>query len=241
MPEAPQTPASRAGRPRSPWIPRVLLGIVSLAILYAIVSIAIGQGGPKGPIIRGIDTVQQLYGGIPQEGAYLGPSDAPVTITVFTDLRCSQCADYQEDTVDPLVEAYARTGDAQLELRHLSINQEEETTLAAYAATAAGEQGHQWQYADLVLRNLRRAPGGSVDDRFLREVAETVPELDQQLWDDDRGSAQVNARVEDDLEVASSLRLPLEPSVVVSGPGGQRQLEGFPSRARIDAAVAAVS
>jgi protein-disulfide isomerase len=184
--------------------------------------------------------VQELFGGIEQDGAYVGPADAAVTITVFTDLRCPSCGTYQLDEIDPLVEEYARTGEARLELRHFSLGPEE-TTLAAEAATAAGEQGRQWQYADLLFRNIEVA-GSEVDDEFLREVAESVPELDLDQWDQDRDSPQVAARVESDAQTAADLRLPgTGPAVVVTGPGGQQELDDYPPREEIEKAVARLS
>jgi hypothetical protein len=204
---------------RSRWLPRIVLGIVAAALLAAVISISVGEGGPQPEEIGEIGPVQQLFGGIAQEGALVGPDGAEVTVAVFTDLRCSSCGDYQIGEIDPLVEEYARTGRAKLELRHFSLG-EEPTTLAADAATAAGEQGRQWQYADLTFRNIEAA-GAEADDEFLREIAEAVPELDADL--------------------AADLELPgTGPSVIVSGPGGTRELLDSPSTEQIESAIATV-
>jgi hypothetical protein len=40
--------------------------------------------------------------------------------------------------------------------------------------------------------------------------------------------------------LAAELELPAEPAVVVSGPGGQRELIETPSREQIEAAISAV-
>jgi protein-disulfide isomerase len=221
------------------WLPRIVLGIVAAGLLAAVISISVGEGGPQPEEIGEIGPVQQLFGGIAQEGAVVGPEDAEVTVTVFTDLRCPNCGDYQIEEVDPLVEEYARTGRAKLELRHFSLG-EEPTTLAADAATAAGEQGRQWQYADLTFRNLEAA-GAEADDEFLREIAEAVPELDTDQWEADLGSPEVAARLESDADLAADLELPgTGPSVIVSGPGGTRELFDSPSREQVESAIAAV-
>lgn len=224
---------------RSRWVPRIVLGLVAAGLLAAVISISIGEGGPQPEEIGEIGPVQQLFGGIYQEGALIGPEDAEVTVTVFTDLRCPSCGDYQVEEIDPVVEEYARTGRAKLELRHLSLG-EEPTTLAAAAATAAGEQGRQWQYADLTFRNLDAA-GAEADDEFLRQIAEAVPELDVDRWEEDRDSPEVTARLESDAEAAADLELPASgPSVVVAGPGGTRELLDYPPREQIEAAIATV-
>ena len=135
---------------------------------------------------------------------------------------------------------YARTGSARLELRHFSVAGRE-TTLAALAATAAGEQGRQWQFADLFVRNQELAQERGVTEELLREVAEAVPELEVSEWEEDFEAPRTVARVEADGALAADLRLPAEPAVVVSGPGGQRELPDSPSREEIEAAIAEIA
>jgi protein-disulfide isomerase len=229
-------PGAGEGRRRSAWLPRALLGLGALTLLAAVISIAVGSGGPKPVRIGDLGPVQQLYGGIAQEGAELGDPDAEVLISYFTDLRCTECADYQLATIDPLVEELARTGMARFELRHYSLGSES-TTLAAAAAVAAGEQGRQWQYADLLLRNLDAA-GAEVDDEFLIDVADSLPELDVDIWETDRASDEAAAVIDADDEEGTALRLQSDgPSVLVSGPAGTEALGTEPSAAEISAAV----
>ena len=184
--------------------------------------------------------MQQLYGGIAQEGAELGDPDAAVAISVFNDLRCTACADYQVETIDPLVEELARTGKARFSLRHFSLGSEART-LAAAAAVAAGEQGRQWQYADLLLRNLEVA-GAEVDDEFLIDIADSLPELEFEQWDADRASEETDEVLQTDEEEGAALELQSDgPSVLVSGPGGTEELGTEPSADEIRAAVEGVS
>jgi protein-disulfide isomerase len=225
----------------SPWLPRLLLGGIVAGLLAAIVSLSIGEGGPEKISIRGGSDTQQLIAGIPQDGPYLGPSEAAVTITVFNDLQCSSCDDYELQTVNPLIERYARTREARLEFRHLSLG-EAETTEAAYAAAAAGEQDREWQYIDLFFRNQDEAPAGTVSDEFLEDVGSAIPNFDLDAWNAARDSAAVRDRVEADAMLAADLGLRVVgPSVVVSGPGGSEVLQDSPSEEDVQAAVAAVS
>jgi protein-disulfide isomerase len=220
-------------------VPRVLLGVGVVAVAAALISIAVGEGGPgSSQEIGGINDVQRIYGGIQQDDAYLGPEDAEVTVTFFNDIQCTVCAEYQLETIDPLVEDYARPGGARLEYRHFSLAPND-TTLAAIAAEAAGEQGRQWQYLDLFARNQDLA-GGEVDEELLREIAEAVPELETSEWDDAFADPAAEERVREDAMLAAELELPAEPAVVVSGPRGQRELIETPSRGEIEEAIAAV-
>src|SRR5437667_333154 len=85
------------------------------------------------------DLVDELIGGVQQDGAYIGSPDAPVTIGVFNDLQCSTCRGYELHTIDPLIGEYARGGSVRLEFHNFSLGATD-TTVAAYAAVAAGVQ-----------------------------------------------------------------------------------------------------
>ena len=220
---------------RSPWLPRTLLGVGLAALIATLISIAVGEGGPDAPPNEGFNDVQRLFGGIEQEGAALGAADAPVLIEVFNDVNCSACADYQVAEIDPLVEEYVRSGRARLEFSHFSVGPRL-TTLGALAATAAGVQGRQWQYLGLLTRNLDAA-GPTVDEEFLTRVAEIVPELDLDQWERGRSSERVREIVDADAQAAVELRLPPQPAVIVTGPGGDRVLQGSPKREEIESAV----
>jgi protein-disulfide isomerase len=211
-----------------------------VVIGYAVVALSIGEGGPQPVVVDGIEPVQELFGGVPQDGAALGAEDAETSITVFTDLNCAPCADWQANVLDPLIQRYARAGTVIFELRHYSLGPNE-TTLSAEAATAAREQGRQWQYADLLFRNLVNAPNNLVDQEFLNTIANAVPELQFDQWEQDLESAQVAATVQSDGETGTDLRLPADgPSVIVAGTEGQQKLTDSPSLDEIQSALAAV-
>jgi protein-disulfide isomerase len=225
---------------RSRWVPRLLLGAGAIALSAAIVSISVGTGGPKVIKLKGGDQVQELLGGIEEDGADLGSPDAPVTISVFNDLQCSTCDDYEVRTVDPLIEDYARTGKARLEFRNYSLGQAE-TTKAAYAAVAAGEQDREWQFVELLFRNQDAAPANTVSEEFLNDLGNSITDLDLSTWRKNMESPQVKARVEADAQLAADYGLRVNgPSVVVEGPGGTRVLQDAPSRQDVEDAVAAV-
>jgi protein-disulfide isomerase len=218
------------------WVPILALGVIGAAILAAIISISIGEEGPEAPV-EGTQAAQRLFGGIEQDGDSLGSPDAPVTISIFNDLQCTDCADYHLEVVPGLVEDVVRDGEARLELRHRPVGQTP-TTLAAVAATAAGEQGVEWQYAHLVFLNIDQAETSGVDDEFLERVAGSVPgpEFDVERWQRDRSDPETVARVEADDELGAELGL-AAPSVVVDGPGGTRELAEAPPPDEIEAAV----
>jgi protein-disulfide isomerase len=221
-------------------VPRLLLGAGAVGLIAAIVSIAVGTGGPKVIKLNGGDQVQELVGGIQQDGADLGPPSAPVTISVFNDLQCSTCDDYEIHTVDPLIEEYARSGEAKLEFHNYSLGQAE-TTKAAYAATAAGQQDREWQFVETFFRNQNAAPGGMVSEEFLNNIVNSITDLDRDTWQRDMESPEVKARVDADAQLAADYGLRVNgPSIVVEGPGGTKVLQDAPSQQEVEEAVAAV-
>jgi protein-disulfide isomerase len=184
--------------------------------------------------------VQRILGGISQEEATLGPEDAEVTVSVFNDIQCLPCAEFQIDIVDRLVEDYARTGEAKLEFRHFAVSGHE-IALAAIAAEAAGEQARQWQFIDTFVRNQDIVPARGVDDELLREIAEAVPQLELEEWEADYEDPATADAAREDANLAAELMLPGEPAVVVDGPGGQEELIETPTYEEIVGAIERVS
>lgn len=228
----------------SPWVPRVVILAAVVGIGIAIVSISVGEGGPQAVEIEGRTEVQKLIAGIRQEDARLGSPDAPVEIDVFTDVRALPGATFQAEVVDPLIVEYVREGRAQMNLRHFSFGRSG-VTEAAIGANAAGEQGHQWQYAELVWRNLENAGPQGVDATFLNNLAEVTPGLEKAEWEEDF-EAELAAQSDDpefasaidtDGELANELKLPVGPALVLTGPGGSETLLDTPSLEEVRAAL----
>jgi protein-disulfide isomerase len=225
----------------SAWVPRTLLALGIAAVVAAVISIAVGEGGPGEPQdVGGINDVQRILGGIHQAGAHLGSDDAPVTVTVFNDIQCAPCAEFQIEVVDRVVEDYVRTDRARLEFRHFSLAPNE-ATLAAIGAEAAAEQDRQWQFVDTFVRNQGLVDERGVTEDLLREIAETVSGLELEQWEEDFDDPAARDRIHEDAALANSLELPADPAVVVSGAGGQVELIETPSYDEIEAAIAEVS
>ncbi len=225
---------------RSRWIPLTLLTLAGLGLLGALISISIGENREEDLTITGTGEVQELIAGIPQLGERLGDSDAPITLTLFTDVQSPLCADYQAAVIDPLIEDLVRTGDAQIIFKNFSLGAKE-VTLGGIGVEAAAAQDHGWQYAEMFMRNQDQAPTAGVDQDFLDEVAGNTPRLDTELWEEDYDDPASEAAAQDDAELAVQLRLEADVAVNVQGPNGSELLQEAPSREDIDAAIARVS
>lgn len=227
---------------RSRLIPILGFVFVGGAVLAGLISISIGEERVNEFTVAGTSEAQRVFGGIPQSEAEVGLDTAPVTISVFNDLQCRECADFHFATIPPLVERLVRPGEARLEFRHFSQSRKP-FQISATAAIAAGEQDAHWQYAHLFFSNLDNIDRAGINDEFLGALAAAVPrpEFEVAQWERDFELDSVDDRVKADAELSTDLRLPAGPAVVVDGPGGTRELVQSPSVQEIVAAVAEVA
>ena len=231
MSEAPQR-----RRPRTVGV--VVLVLAALLLLFVIASLSLDEGDEETVEITGADEVQRQLGGIPQDAAVLGSSDAPVTAQVFSDLQCVPCADYQRETITPLIEGPVRDGDLRLEFHHFPMRQSGFAN-AAYGAVAAAEQDDEWQFIQLFFINQDEATGGATDD-FLNQIANAILNFNVEQWQRDSDDPEVKETLAADDELSAGYGFPQEPAVVVDGPRGTRELIESPSPEEINAAVAEV-
>src|SRR6266704_6179957 len=79
----------------------------------------------------------------------LGPPEAPVTLEIFSDFQCPQCAGIHP-TVKKLKSEF---GDKlRIVFRHFPMEKHQNAVLAACAAEAAARQGRFWEMADALYR-----------------------------------------------------------------------------------------
>lgn len=222
------------------WIPLTLLSVGAIGLIAALVSISVGENTVEQYRVEEAGEVQQLIAGIRQLDDRLGPEDAPVMIELFTDVQIPTGANYQAEVIDPLIEEYVRTGEANITLRHFPLGPKP-VTLGGIASEAAGFQDRQWQFAELLMRNLELAPERGLDSDFLNEIAGVVPKLDVGLWEEDVQSGEAEALAAEDEQIAAESTFPAAPVVIVTGSAETQVLEEAPTLAEIEAAIAAVS
>ena len=226
------------------WVPRAIILTVVVGVAISIVSISIGTGGPNTVAYEERGEVQGLIAGIAQDEARLGEEDAPVEIELFTDIRSIPGAEFQKEVVDPIIEDYVREGRAQISIRHFSFGRTG-VTEAAIASDAAGEQGHQWQYAEIVMRNLGNAGPQGIDENFLKGAAEVTPGLVIDPWEEafaeelkaQSDDPEYESAIDRDGELAFDEKLPGEPAMFITGIGGVEKLDNLPTLDEVRAAI----
>ncbi len=210
------------------WIPITVLGVIGAGLIAIIVSLSVGEHKEGQIQVEGVEETQSLLGGIRQLDNRLGNSDAPVTVNLFTDVQCPRCAEFQSDVVDPLIADYVRTGKVQMTFRNFPLGLKP-VTVGAIAVEAAAEQDHGWQYAELFMKNLDQVPEKGVDQNFLDAIAAATPQLDTAAWEEADSAPDAAQSAQQDVDLATNMRLPANPILIVEGPSGSVTLEDVPS------------
>ena len=206
----------------------VATAVLATALLVALSWLSGAGGGDGGS-----------YSGIPQRGTVLGEAAAPVTISVYEDYQCPFCGRFSREVLPEVVEDHVRNGEARVESRPMTFLGEDSLE-AAGAALAAGEQDRYWQYHALLFENQGPENSGYVTDDFLVDLARQTPDLDLDAWNDRRASGHAEPELRDVQAEARSLGIDSTPTVVVSGPAGERVLGGEVGPDEISSAVGEV-
>ena len=221
---------SKLGSPRT-----FLALIVAAAIVVAAVLVVLSQLGNSG----GGDSasnVGKLYSGIPQNGTTLGKRSAPVTVYLYEDFQCPYCGQFSRDTFPELVDRYVRDGKVKMVSEPLAFLGPD-SVQAAKAALAAAEQNRYWPYYSLLFENQGTENSGYVTGDFLQRLARNTPGLDVSKWNAQRTSSSFDAELRAAQSKAQSAGVTSTPTLLLSGPNGQKKLVGVKDYGQISAAV----
>lgn len=196
------------------------------AVLALALAVASGCGGDDDPnqnqnderAVRGADALVERFGGIPQDGSFLGKPDAPYTLVEFADLQCPFCAQFDRDVLPAVIERFVRPGRLRIELRPIAFLGPDSATGAA-ATLAAGEQDRMWQFADLWYRNQGPENSGYATPEFLRTIGEAAS-LDIDRWQSQSNSAELVATAESNSRAAQTARISGTPQFRLGPTGG---------------------
>lgn len=150
----------------------------------------------------------------------MGPRDADAIVVVFTSFQCPGCKAFASMEHE-LVERFG--GDAAVVFKHFPLSTKCNASMMgndmhemacdiAWAAEAARLQGKFWEYHDAIF-----APDDlHLGEERLVEIAEEIG-LDVERFNEDRASAAVKQRVQEDIQHAIALGVTGTPAIFVNG------------------------
>jgi protein-disulfide isomerase len=220
-----------------------LAAFAAVAVIVALIVISQsgggGDGGGSASNLQGTDQVSAELSGIPQRGNVLGDANAPVSVVEFGDPQCPVCASFATQILPQLLGSEVRPGNATYEYRPWVVIGPDSKP-ASKAALAAGEQNRLFQFIQLFYVNQGDENSGYVTDDFLESIAKAAAVPDINKWNQDRDDAKWDAVLAEANTNAESLGFTGTPSILVTGPKGQKPLSGF-GLSEIQSAIQQVS
>lgn len=255
---APPPVRSTGGSRRRQADPKVLAiagGIVALiaaAIVLAVVLTGGGGSGGKLPAgtpaigncatngLPGCSEVTSLFKGIPQQGLYLGSPFAKSQMTMYIDLQCPFCQQYETTVMPTLIKKYVRTNKVRIKVMPWAFIGPD-STRGQKAMFAAAEQNKAWNFAEVLYLNQRTENTGWLNDSMVAQAAASVDGLDvQKLWSA-RGSGTISKQIADVAAQAQINKVNGTPTVFVGKSGSKQKLVGssgtVPDLAQTEAAI----
>src|SRR3954453_21279017 len=229
-PTTPPPPAVRArGQRRAS--PRVLIaaGVVALLVVVGIVLGVVLTGGSgsssstNAAKLPDAADVQQLLAGIPQNGNVLGKPTAPVTVIQYVDLQCPFCRQFETEAMPTILTDYVRNGKAKIESRIIAFIGPDSQT-GREAALAAGKQNKLFNFTQLMYDNQGTENTGWLNDDVIKSAAASIPALDANRLQSDRGSDSVKSQMHTFDAQAKDAHVNSTPTIYVVHKGGKQQL-----------------
>ena len=163
-----------------------------------------------------------------------GAADAAVTLEEYGDFQCPPCG----RLAGPLEEIEHDYGSRlRVIFRNFPFTIHEHAHEAAYAAEAAGLQGHFWEMHDLLYREQATWANTKDVQSLFESYAGTIG-LNLERFKKDAGGEQVKAKVESDRKRGEELGVKNTPTIFINNQAvPPTSLNPVALRAAIDAAV----
>jgi Na+:H+ antiporter, NhaA family len=210
-------------------LPFVIIGVVAAltiaigAMLYRAKRVAAVTTSKKPTIAEATDSLHAR-----------GSADAPVTLEEFGDFQCPPCA----RLAGPLQEIEKDYGTRlRVIFRNFPFAIHEHAREAAYAAEAAGLQGHFWEMHDLLYREQANW-SKTKDVQLLFTSYAGMLGLNLDRFQNDMSSEKVKEKVESDKNRGDALGVKNTPTIFINNqPVPPTSLNPTTLRATVDAAL----
>ena len=138
----------------------------------------------------------------------IGPADARVTLTVFSDFQCPYCSK-EFSVIEQLLKKYPT--DLKVVFKHFPLRSHKFATQAAIAALAAEQQGKYLELMREMYKNYR-----SLNETTLQEYAGNVG-LNLEKFEQDRKNKTFKQQIQRDRQLARTIGVRGVPSLYING------------------------
>jgi protein-disulfide isomerase len=165
---------------------------------------------PSGQQPAAATTPQYVRYKVPADGfPSLGPADAPITLVEFADFQCPYCRQWEQQTYQPLLQAYP--GKIRFVYRDLPLTSIHPNAMpAAEAAQCANEQGKFWEFHDKLFST--ETLSSEVYTQYAQELG-----LDMTKFNDCVSSHKYAKTIQDDSDFAIGLGVNSTPTFFING------------------------
>ena len=198
----------------------MLMGVV-LFVGGGLLWFALASGPPSDDSPATISTPQEPQGiGVDlsrrdlDDPRAMGKVDAPVVLIEYADFRCPFCGVFARDT-EPELKKYVEDGTLRIEFRDLAIFGEQSTRAAA-ASRAAGQQGKFWEFHSAVYADAPERGHANLTDSALVVYATKIGVKDMVQFRKDMNSTKVATDVQSDAEEAYGIGASSTPLFLVN-------------------------
>jgi protein-disulfide isomerase len=184
-----------------------------------------------------------MFKGIPQQGLYLGSPSAKAQMTIFIDLQCPFCQNYETTVMPTIIKKYVRTGKVRIKVEPWAFIGND-SFRGQRAMFAAANQNKAWQFAEILYVNQQTENTGWLNDSMVAQAAASVNGMNvPKLWAD-RNSSAVKKSASGVASLATDRNVTGTPTVFVGSKETNEKNVGangsVPTLAQTEAAIDAV-
>lgn len=150
------------------------------------------------------------------EGVTLGTNplkgnvNAPVSMVIFSDLQCSYCKKFFQQTFPLIEKEYISTGKVKFAYRDFPLGSHALASPAAIAARCAGKQGKYWQMLDKLIT------GTSLEKEALTKDAQELG-LNMKSYEECLTSNEIKEALDSDIKDAKKFGVSGTPGFFING------------------------
>jgi protein-disulfide isomerase len=146
----------------------------------------------------------------------LGPSGAPVTLTLFSDFQCPYCADLARTLKNDVLPIEGKN--VRLVFRHLPLARHNWARKAAHTAACGQSQGNRffWGFHDFMFEHQKELTPGNIE-RKLTEHARKMNDLDHARFRACLANGKQGTTIDRDVAFANENGINGTPTLFVNG------------------------